>query len=141
MDWGSMLAFKKLVKLYNQLTAQIPSQHKIKDKETVLIILKRIPQIYDERMVNLNVTTISPRCKASGQQGPTSSRSRRSWTMLATAFILTHFCLLMYLRANKVFVCLCWTTRTYCLAISNEHLMLAVLNTFPKAPFPTLRSR
>lgn len=136
-----MLAFKKLVKLYNQLTAQIPSQHKIKDKETVLIILKRIPQIYDERMVNLNVTTISPRCKAPGQQSPTSSRSRRSWTMLATAFILTHFCLLMYLRANKVFVCLCWTTRTYCLAISNEHLMLVVLNTFPKAPFPTLRSK
>jgi hypothetical protein len=26
---------------------------------------------------------------------------------------LTHFALLMYLSAYSVFVCLCWTTRTY----------------------------
>lgn len=113
MDWESILVFKKLIKIHNQLTAQIPSQHKIKDEEAVLIILKRIPQIYDERMVNLSVITVSPRSEAFDRQSRTSSRSRRSWTMLATAFILTHFCLLIYLRANKVFVCLCWTTRTY----------------------------
>jgi hypothetical protein len=33
--------------------------------------------------------------------------------MFATAFILTHFALLMYFNAYSVFVCLCWTTRTY----------------------------
>jgi hypothetical protein len=32
---------------------------------------------------------------------------------LATAFIRTHLGLLMYLRAYKSRVCLCWTTRTW----------------------------
>lgn len=42
----------------------------------------------------------------------TSSNSLLSCIMLATAFILTHFVLLMYFKAYKSRVCLCWTTRT-----------------------------
>lgn len=35
------------------LTAEVPTQHKIQNEETVLIVLERIPQVYDERVVDL----------------------------------------------------------------------------------------
>lgn len=38
-----------------QRTSQVPAQHEIKHKETVLIILKSISQVDDERVVNLQV--------------------------------------------------------------------------------------
>lgn len=40
--------------------------------------------------------------------------------MFATAFIFTHFGLLMYLSAYRSFVCLCCTTRTYSRRPTNQ---------------------
>lgn len=72
----------------------------------------------------------------------TSSNNRRSCTMLATAFILTHFALLMYFNAKSVLVCLCWTTRTYNRQQGSPHTTTCKADlTFPNAPFPTLRKR
>lgn len=45
--------------------------------------------------------------------GLTSSSNLLSWTIFATAFIFTHFGLLIYFNAKSVFVFLCWTTRTF----------------------------
>ena len=34
-------------------TAKITTEHEVEDEEAVLVILKRVPQVDDERMVNL----------------------------------------------------------------------------------------
>lgn len=101
-------------------TAEITSQHEVEDKEAVLVVLERVPQVDDERMVNLPHTQRVPRISLplnekpgeSWGEGRTSSSKRRSWMMFATAFILQHFALLMYFSASSCLVCLCWTTRT-----------------------------
>lgn len=46
-------------------TAEITSQHEVEDKEAVLVVLERVPQVDDERMVNLphtqeNLASVSP---------------------------------------------------------------------------------
>jgi hypothetical protein len=100
-------------------TTQVAAEHQVEDEEAVLVVLEGVAQVDDERVVDLGLIT-----RASGQPRPphdpgdkrrqrTSSSSRRSWMMLATAFILQHLALLMYLSASSCFVCLCWTTRTW----------------------------
>ena len=39
-----------------ELTSQVPAQHQIQYEEAVLVILKRIPHVDDERMVDLYPT-------------------------------------------------------------------------------------
>ncbi len=38
-------------------TSEVTSQHEIEDKETILIVLERISQVDDKRMVDLQGTT------------------------------------------------------------------------------------
>ena len=87
--------------VWKELTSQVTTQHQIQDKEAVLIILERITHIDNERMIDLHASEqVSGRYSGSRwESGCTSSRSRRSWMMFATAFILTHLALLMYLSA------------------------------------------
>lgn len=89
-------------------TSQISSQHEIKNKEAVLVVLERVSQIDHKWVIDLSWLA---HCKS--YEHLTSSNNLRSCTMLATAFIFTHFALLMYLSAYSVLDCLCWTTRTW----------------------------
>jgi hypothetical protein len=92
----------------NGRTAKVTTEHEVEDKETILVILERVAEVDDERVVNLRDTDASILSGASGcEWGLTLSRSLRSWMMFPTAFILTAFILLMYLSAYVARVCLC----------------------------------
>lgn len=100
-------------------TAEVTAEHQVEDKEAVLVVLEGVAQIDDKRVVDLNdaakqaVQLAAPSDGRAGEGERTSSSSRRSWMMFATAFILQHLALLMYLSASSCLVCLCWTTRTW----------------------------
>ena len=97
------------------LTPQVTSEHQVDNEEAVLVILESVTHVHNKGVIDLrpgNEFKTACWINRHSAGGRTSSSNRRSWIMFATAFILTHLALLMYFKAYRSRVCLCWTTRT-----------------------------
>lgn len=78
-------------------TSKVATQHEIKHKEAIIVVLECITEVDQEGVVHLH---FGGEALNRAQEGLlTSSRTRLSWMVLATAFCLMHCCLSMYLSA------------------------------------------